>query len=62
MNHIFPENSGVTLLFEHSPSQASEIDYTKIFSRPRENQFAQWFSVKFNFPLFFSHFLLLGVF
>ena len=27
MNPIFPENSGVTLLFEHLPSQASEIDY-----------------------------------
>ena len=24
MNPIFPEKSGVTLLFEHSPSQAGE--------------------------------------
>ena len=35
-----PENSGVTLLFEHSPSQVSEIDYFEIFSRPLENQLA----------------------
>ena len=27
MSPIFPENSGVTLLFEYSPSRASEIDY-----------------------------------
>ena len=36
-----PENSGVTLLFEHSPSRASEIDYFEIFSRPLENQLAR---------------------
>ena len=36
-----PESNGVTLLFEHSPSWASEIDYFEIFSRPRENQLAQ---------------------
>ena len=41
MNPIFPENSGVTLLFEHSPSRATEIDYFEIFSRLRENQLAQ---------------------
>ena len=38
------ENSGVTLLFEHSPSRASEtseIDYFEIFGRPRENQVAR---------------------
>ena len=28
-------NSGVTLLFEHLPSRASEIDYFFIFSRPQ---------------------------
>ena len=38
MNPIFPENSGLTLLFEHSPSRASEIDFFDIFSRPQENQ------------------------
>ena len=27
MHPIFPENRGVTLLFEYSPSRASEIDY-----------------------------------
>ena len=55
MNPIFGENSGVKLLFEHSPSQAGEIDYIEIFRRPRprENQFAQLFVVKFNMLLFF---------
>ena len=28
-------NSGVTLLFAHLPSRASEIDYFFIFSRPQ---------------------------
>ena len=41
MNPIFPENSGATLLFERSPSRASEIDYFEIFSRPLENQLAR---------------------
>ena len=41
MNPIFPENSGENLLFEHLPSQASEIDYFEIFSRPGENQLVQ---------------------
>ena len=41
MNPIFRENSGAKLLFEHSPSQAGEIDYFEFFSRPRENQIAQ---------------------
>ena len=43
MNPIFQENSGVKLLFEHSPSQAGEIDYFEIFRRPwpRENQIAR---------------------
>ena len=41
MNPIFPENSGVTLLFEHLRSQASEIEYFEIFSHPQENQLAQ---------------------
>ena len=33
--------SGVTLLFEHSPSRASEIEHSEIFSRPQENQLTQ---------------------
>ena len=43
MNPTFRENSGVKLLFEHSPSQAGEIDYFEIFRRPqpRENQLAR---------------------
>ena len=32
--------SGVILLFEHSPSQVSEIEHTEIFSRPRQKQLA----------------------
>ena len=28
---------GITLLFEHSPGRASEIEHSEIFSRPREN-------------------------
>ena len=28
---------GITLLFEHSPSRASEIEHSEILSRPREN-------------------------
>ena len=51
MNSIFPENSGVILLFEHSSSRASEIDYFDILSHPRENQ--RRFVVKFNLLLFF---------
>ena len=43
MNPIFRESSGVKLLFEHSPSQAGEIDYFEIFRCPwpRENQIAR---------------------
>ena len=44
---------GVTLLFEHSPSRSSEIEHFEIFSRPRENQLAWHFFVKFNLLLFF---------
>ena len=33
MNPSFPENSGVTLVFEHAPSRASEIDNFETFSR-----------------------------
>ena len=39
MSPSFPENSGVTLFFEHSPSWTSEIDYFEIFSRRREFSF-----------------------
>ena len=53
MNPIFLEKSGVILLFEHSSSRASEIDYFDILSRPRENQLARRFVVKFNLLLFF---------
>ena len=43
MNPIFRENSGVKLLFEHSPSQAGETDYFEIFRCPwpQENQIAR---------------------
>ena len=44
--------SGVTLLFEHSPSQASEIEHFDIFSHLRENQLAQQFFEKFNLLFF----------
>ena len=54
--------SGVTLGFEHSPSRASEIEYFEIFSRPRENQLAPRFFVKFNFAIVLSDFLIFGVF
>ena len=30
--------SGVTYLFEHSPSQASETEHFEVVSRPQENQ------------------------
>ena len=53
MNPIFLEKSGVILLFEHSSSRASEIDYFNILSRPRENQLDRRFVVKFNLLLFF---------
>ena len=42
-----------TLLFEHSPSPAGEIELSEIFSSPRENQLARRFFVKFNLQLFF---------
>ena len=45
--------SVVILLFEHSPSRVSEIEYFEIFSHPQENKLAQRFFVKFNFLLFF---------
>ena len=48
---------GVTLLFEHSPSRSSEIEHFEILSRPRENQLARHFFVKFNLL-----FLMLGLF
>ena len=46
-------SSDVTLLFEHLPSRASEIERFQIFSCLRENKLAQRFSVKFNLLLFF---------
>ena len=44
--------SGVTLLFEHSPSQASEIEHFEILVAPRKI-FTQQFFCKFNLLLFF---------
>ena len=61
--HFYHFGSGVILLFEHSPSRSSEIDYFEILSHQQENQFAWQFFVKFNLLLFFpfpnvlSHFL-----
>ena len=39
LNHAMEiiDDSGVTLLFEHSPSRAGEIEHSEIFSRPQEN-------------------------
>ena len=45
--------SGVALLFEHSPSQANEIEHFEIFGCPQENQLTQPFFIKFNLLLFF---------
>ena len=39
-------NSAITLLFEHSPSRAGEIEHFGIFSRLQENQLAQQFFIK----------------
>ena len=46
--------SGVTLLFEHLPSWASEIEHFEIFSRPRENQLARRFFINLICYCFFS--------
>ena len=35
---LLPYFSGVILRFEHSLSQASEVDYFEIFSHTQENQ------------------------
>ena len=45
MNPIFAENSGVTLLFERSPSRVSERYYFEICSCPRENQLTRRFVI-----------------
>ena len=42
-----------TLLFLFLSSQAGEIEHSEIFSRPRENQLARRFFVKFNLQLLF---------
>ena len=34
-------HSGVTLIFEHSPSRPIKIEHVVIFSRPRENKLAR---------------------
>ena len=49
MESIRITDSGVTLLLEHSPSRASDINYFKNFSHPRESQL----NVTFNLLLFF---------
>ena len=46
-------NSGVTLLFEHSPNRPSKIEHSEIFCCPLENQLARRFFVKFNLLLLF---------
>ena len=45
-------DSGVTLLFEHSPCRASEIEHSEILRRPRENELARRFFEKFNLLVF----------
>ena len=50
------ESSGATLLFEHSPSRASEIDHFENFICWRENQLVQQFFLKFNLLLPFLTF------
>ena len=59
--NFFLVNSGITLLFECSPSRASEIEHFKIFSYPRENQPPMIFFF-FLFAIALSHFLMLEVF
>ena len=51
----------VTLLCEHLPSGASEIEHFEIFSCPQENKLAQQFFHKIWFAIQ-SHFVMLGVF
>ena len=46
-------NSGITLLFEHLSSRASEVKHFEIITHPQENQHAWQFFVKFNLLLFF---------
>ena len=46
-------NSGITLLFEHSSSRASEVKHFEIITHPQDNQLALQFFVKFNLLLFF---------
>ena len=53
VGYCMHSNTGVTLLFEHSPSQASKIEHFEIFYRLQENELAQQFLVKFNLLLFF---------
>ena len=45
-------SSGVTLLFENSPSWANEIEHFGIFSRLQENQLARRLSVRFSLLLY----------
>ena len=55
---MYTYTSGVTYLFEHSPSQVSEIEHFEIFSRPQENQHA-WQSV--GLPFCYSLFSLMKI-
>ena len=55
MTRQYDTISGATLLFEHSPSQASEIEHFEI-------QLARYFFGKIQLAAVLSHFLMLGVF
>ena len=51
---MYIHTSGVTYLFEHSPSRASEIEHFEIFSFRQENQLArQSAGLLFCYSLFF---------
>ena len=51
---MYAYTSGVTYFFEHSPSQASEIEHFEILCHPQENQLArQSAGLLFCYSLFF---------
>ena len=47
------ESGSATLLFEHLPSWASEIDHFENFICPQENQLVRQFFLKLNLLLSF---------
>ena len=53
LGQIYTTISGATLLFEHLPIWASEIEHFEIFSCPWEKQIARPFFIKFNLLLLF---------